>query len=239
MTIWDAIGKAAGKPLHHILGGKINDRINYFAFPQGDTADELVTHAKNLDAQGFSIFYVKVGRGYELDIEIVRGVREVIGEKRLRLDANEAWDMHTARRMIKELSQYKIEFLEQPISAQGGAAALAKLRLTTDMAIAADQAVYTPNDVYEIARNSAADVIALGIHETGGVTNYRKAAIVAEVAGINICIKGVLETGITTWASNQLASTIPNIDDGKSDHVAVTRGRFGDSPEFEPREWKS
>ena len=42
----------------------------------------------------------------------------------------------------------------------------------------------------------------------------RKAAAVAEAAGLNICLHGVYESGITTCASNQVAATIPNLDDG-------------------------
>jgi muconate cycloisomerase len=63
-------------------------------------------------------------------------------------------------------------------------------------------------------RRRAADVIVLGLHETCGVVRFRKAAAVAEAAAINICLHGVFETGITTCASNQVAATIPNIDDG-------------------------
>jgi muconate cycloisomerase len=42
----------------------------------------------------------------------------------------------------------------------------------------------------------------------------RKAAAVAEAAGLNICLHGVYESGITTCASNQVAATVPNLDDG-------------------------
>ena len=42
----------------------------------------------------------------------------------------------------------------------------------------------------------------------------RKAAAVAEARGLNICLHGVYESGITTCASNQVAATIPNLDDG-------------------------
>jgi L-alanine-DL-glutamate epimerase-like enolase superfamily enzyme len=54
----------------------------------------------------------------------------------------------------------------------------------------------------------------LGIHETGGIEGFKKAAAVAESAGLNICIHGLHETGITTCAVNQVASTLPNLDDG-------------------------
>ena len=84
----------------------------------------------------------------------------------------------------------------------------------TDIPIAADQSAYSADDIFELCRNRAADVIVLGLHETCGVVRFRKAAAVAEAAGVNICLHGVFETGITTCASNQVAATLGNLDDG-------------------------
>jgi muconate cycloisomerase len=91
---------------------------------------------------------------------------------------------------------------------------LASLRAATNIPIAADQTVFSPEDVYDVCRNRAADVIVLGLHETRGVIRFRKAAAIAEAAGVRVCLHGVFETGITTCASNQVAATIENMDDG-------------------------
>jgi L-alanine-DL-glutamate epimerase-like enolase superfamily enzyme len=214
LALWDAIGKAAGQPLHRLLGGAVHDTIHYFGFVQGDTPQELAAHAGELKRQGFQVLYVKTGRGNELDRQIVSSVRQAVGGSRLRLDSNEAWDMLTARRMFEKLKPFDIEFIEQPIPARAGSQGLAHLRALVDIPIAADQTVYAPDDVYDICRNRAADVIVLGLHETCGVVRFRKAAAIAEAAGVNICLHGVFETGITTCASNQVAATINNMDDG-------------------------
>ena len=132
----------------------------------------------------------------------------------MRLDANEVWDMLTARRMFEKLKPFDIEFIEQPVPGRTGAEGLSRLRAVTDIPIAADQTVYSADDAYDICRNRAADVIVLGLHETCGVVRFRKAAAVAEAAGVNICLHGVFETGITTCASNQVAATLYNMDDG-------------------------
>ena len=115
--------------------------------------------------------------------------------------------------MIDQLKGFDLEFLEQPSIAESPAA-LARLRLVSPVPIAADQMVSTPQQVFEVCRHEAADVIVLGIHETGGLGGMRKAAAVAEAAGLNICLHGVYESGITTCASNQVAAAIPNLDDG-------------------------
>lgn len=214
MALWDVMGKASGRAVHELLGGALHDDIQYFGFPQGDTAEELSREAGQLADAGCDVIYVKVGRGDALDLAIVEQVRAAIGpERRLRLDPNEHWSALVAARLIPKVAKFDIEFVEQPTHCES-ISALAQVRSTSPVAIAADQAAFTAFDVYDICREKAADLIVLGLHETGGITNFLKAAHIAEAAGINICTHGLYETGITTCAMNQAAATIANLDDG-------------------------
>jgi L-alanine-DL-glutamate epimerase-like enolase superfamily enzyme len=213
MALWDIAGKATGRALHELLGGAVRDCVQYFGFPQGDTPQELARDARRWADSGCEVIYVKVGRGEALDVAIAQDVRAAIGAKRLRLDANEAWDALTARRMIKALAAYDVEFLEQPTHSDS-LAALEQVRMASAIPIAADQLVFTPEDVYTVCQRHAADLIVLGLHETGGIGRFLKAAAIAEAAGINICLHGLYETGITTCATNQVGATLTNLDDG-------------------------
>jgi L-alanine-DL-glutamate epimerase-like enolase superfamily enzyme len=213
MALWDIAGKATGRALHELLGGAVRDCVQYFGFPQGDTPQELARDARRWADSGCEVIYVKVGRGEALDVAIAQEVRAAIGAKRLRLDANEAWDALTARRMIKALAAYDVEFLEQPTHSDS-LAALEQVRMASAIPIAADQLVFTPEDVYTVCQRHAADLIVLGLHETGGIGRFLKAAAIAEAAGINICLHGLYETGITTCATNQVGATLTNLDDG-------------------------
>lgn len=213
MALWDIAGKAAGRPVHELLGGAVHDEIAYFGFAQGETADEVAADAGALAAEGFEVIYIKVGRGDALDLETVKAVRAAIGpDKRLRVDPNEKWSPIHAGRMIRKLMAYDIEAVEQPTRCES-VAALAQVRAASPVAISADQSVFTPFDAYDVCRQNAADLIVIGLHETGGLTGLAKVAHIAEAAGINICLHGLYETGITTCASNQIAATIPNLDD--------------------------
>jgi muconate cycloisomerase len=213
MALWDVVGKATGRAVHELLGGAVRDRIQYFGFPQGDTAEEVAREATQWVESGSEVIYVKVGRGEAVDLAIAAQVRAAIGNRRLRLDANEAWDVLTARRMIKALAQFDIEFIEQPTHSDS-LAALQQIKAGSPIAIAADQVVFTPEDVYEVCRHQAADLIVLGLHEAGGIGRFRQAAAIAAAAGLNICLHGLYETGITTCASNQVGATLSNLDDG-------------------------
>ena len=213
MALWDLAGKITGRPVHDLLGGARHSGVQYFYFLQGESADELAADAARAVELDAPLVYLKVGRGEALDLEIVAAVREAIGERRLRLDANEAWDPLTAIRMIRKLERFEPEYIEQP-TPSGSLAALAQVKSSVGIAIGADQCVYTPNDVYEVCRRNAADLIVLGLHETGGISGLRKAAAIAEAAGVRVCMHGVFETGITTCATYHAAISLPNLDDG-------------------------
>lgn len=214
MALWDLMGKATGRAAHELLGGAVRDEIEYFGFPQGESAADIAGQARQMAQAGYEVIYVKVGRGDALDLDIARQVRAAIGpDKRLRLDPNEHWSPVRARRMIRKMSEFDIEFIEQPTNCES-LSALAQVRAGSPIAIAADQLVFTPYDAYNVCREKAADLIVLGLHETGGLQRFGKCAHIAEAAGIDICLHGLYETGITTCATSQVAATIPNLDDG-------------------------
>jgi len=214
MALWDVMGKATGRAVHELLGGALHDEIQYFGFPQGEKAEEIAAHARSLANDGCDVIYVKVGRGDALDLAIVEQTRAAIGpNRRLRLDPNEQWGPLNAIRMIQKLAVFDIEFVEQPTDCES-LAALAQVRAASPVAIAADQLVFTPYDVFNVCREQAADLIVLGLHETGGIARFWEAAHIAHAAGVDVCIHGLYETGITTCATNHAAAAVANLDDG-------------------------
>jgi L-alanine-DL-glutamate epimerase-like enolase superfamily enzyme len=237
MALWDVIGKAVGRPVYQLLGGAYRHEVDYFGFVQGDTADELATHAAQLADAGYGVIYMKIGRGAERDVENTAAVRAAIGDRRLRLDANEAWDPLTAINMIKRLAHFDPEFIEQPTPAQS-LSALKHVKESVSVPIAADQCVYSLYDVYEVCRQRAADVIVLSFHETGGLLAFKKAAAIAQAAGITICLHGQSVSGMTDLAQHQVALTLPNLADGNQImHQLLVRDLVA-APDITPRRGK-
>ncbi|HEY3537305.1 MAG TPA: mandelate racemase/muconate lactonizing enzyme family protein [Trinickia sp.] len=235
MALWDVMGKAVGQPVHALFGGAVRDEIRYFGFAQGETAAEVAADASNLAEKGFEVIYFKVGRSDNLDLETARAVREAIGpDLRMRVDPNEHWTPIQFGRMTRQLLPLDVEVIEQPTHCES-VSALAQMRRTSPIPISADQSVFTPFETFDVCRQQAADLIVVGLHETGGLTRLSKVAHIAEAAGVNICIHGLYETGITTAASNQIAATIPNLDDANQHMTRFLEWDIVTKPDLTPR----
>ncbi|MBS3651268.1 mandelate racemase/muconate lactonizing enzyme family protein [Pseudaminobacter sp. 19-2017] len=235
MAMWDLQAKLAGLPVHRLLGGAHRKAVGYFYFLQGETAEELARDAAAGAAQGERVFYLKVGRGEKLDLEITAAVRREIGDARLRLDANEGWSVHDAINMCRKLEKFDIEFIEQP-TVSWSIPAMAHVREKVGIPIVADQAAFTLYDVYEICRQRAADMICIGPREIGGIQPMMKVAAVAEAAGLKICIHSSFTTGITTCAEHHIALAIPNLDDGNQIMWQLVQKDIVSSPNLAPKE---
>ncbi|MDQ7249761.1 mandelate racemase/muconate lactonizing enzyme family protein [Dongia sedimenti] len=233
LALWDAIGKCIGQPVYNVLGGALHEKIGYFGFVQGDRPEELAAHAAQLVQEGYPVLYVKLGRGDALDLAIVKAIRQVAPDVRLRLDANEAWDTLRALRMLEKLKPYDIEIMEQPVPGVGGSEALLRIR-SAGVPLSADQSVYLPEEVFEMCRTRAADAIVLGLHETCGALRWRKAAAIAEAANVRINIHGIFETGITTCIGNQVGATVPNLDDANQIMWQLLEEDLIESPSLTP-----
>jgi L-alanine-DL-glutamate epimerase-like enolase superfamily enzyme len=234
MALWDIMGKATDRAVHELLGGAVRAWIPYFGFAQGPTAADVAADAARLAADGFEVIYIKVGRGDDIDVETARAVRAAIGPgHRLRVDANEHWSVLQAARMIHKLASCDVEVVEQPTPCES-IPALSQVRRHSPIPISADQSVFNAFDVYDVCRAAAADLIVLGLHETGGILRFLKAASVAEAAGINVCLHGLYETGVTTCAANQAAATVHNLDDANQHMTRFLAWDIVKTPDLRP-----
>lgn len=229
----DLAGQALERPVWDLLGGAMRDHVGYFYFLQGETIDELVQDAKRAVQQNHPIIYLKVGIDPDRDVAATAAVRAAIGDTRLRLDANEAWDPAMALRMIVRLSPFDIEYIEQPTPSTS-LEALGQVARQSPIAIGADQSVFTLNEVFRAVSGGHAHMIAVGPREMGGLRPMMKAAALAEAAGLKICIHSSMTSGITTVAEHHLARAIPNLDDGNQIMWQLLADNILEGPDIAP-----
>lgn len=237
MAIWDLLGKITGRPVYDLFGGAYRKSVGYFYFLQGSSVDELVADAERGKELGEPVFYLKVGLGEAYDMEVTAKVRAAIGNASLRLDANEAWDVATAIRMIRKLERFDPDLVEQP-TPSWSIPAMAQVRASVGVPIGADQSVFTLNDVYEVCRQQAADMIVIGPREIGGIQPMVKAAAIAEAAGMKICIHSSMTSGITTCAEHHIGRFLPNLDHGNQIMWQLLRDNIVKEPGLTPKQGK-
>ena len=235
MAALDVQGKLLGRPVWELLGGEKRREVGYFYFLQGQTTEELVADAKAAAEAGHPVIYLKVGISPDYDLANVRAIREMIGNHhRLRLDANEAWEPALALRMLKALEPYNIEYIEQPTTSLS-LLPLKHLKERSPIAIGADQSVFTLQDVYQACATGAADMIAVGPREIGGLKGMMKASAICEGAGLTLCIHSSMTTGITTCAEHHIGRAAANLDDGNQIMWQLLNDNVVASPSLEPQ----
>jgi glucarate dehydratase len=208
---WDALGRTLGVPSRTFFGGSVRDELDVFGFPQGDDAESLAAHAGRLSAH--EVIYLKVGRARD-DDAIVAAVREAIGPgTRLRIDPNEAWDAATAVELIRRLSVYDLDWVEQPVP-HWDVAGLAHVRRKVDVRIAADQGVYTTQQLRQVLDAAATDVVVQGPHDAGGLLRFRQQAAICAAWGLPVNLHAFMQSEISFLAHAQVASTVPNLTSG-------------------------
>lgn len=116
--------------------------------------------------RGFDTFKLKLGAG-EDDVAQVRAVREAVGpEARIRVDANGAWPLHTASRVLRELEQFGVEFAEQPVAEVEEAAELA---WQTTIPLAGDESVANAKDAERALLLGAFRLTGVKLSKVGGM----------------------------------------------------------------------
>ena len=156
---------------------------------------------------------VKVAeRGQSLadDIARVAAVREQMGpEGRIRIDANMGWNVDEAERALHALSEFDLEYAEQPCASVEELAELRTRLKKWDIPIAADESVRKAEDPLRVARAGAADLIIVKTQPLGGV---RRALDIVEKAGLPAVVSSAIDTSIGLAQGAHLAATLPGLD---------------------------
>ncbi len=211
MALWDLAGKAAGKPVHDLLGGKVRDEVPIKLVVGGFAVGRARALAEQFLAWGARALKVKVGLDPEEDVARVEAVRHAAGAGvPLGVDANCGWDLATARRALRRLAGCDLLFAEQPVP-PGDPAALAALRRDQAVPVMADESVFTPADAWQLAAHQAADVFSVYPGKHGGIAGTVEVAHFARAAGVACALGSNLELGVGTAAMLHVAAAVPNI----------------------------
>ena len=231
MACWDIIGKATGKPVYELLGGRVHDglRAYTYLYPQpGDQTDVYVDpdlaaeRAASYVAQGFTAVkfdpagpYTAMG-GHQPSLErldlserFVAAIREAVGTKAdMLFGTHGQFTSSGALRLARRLEPYDPLWFEEPVPPDN-VAEMAQVAHQTSIPVATGERLSTKAEFARVLEAKAASILQPNLGRAGGVLEGKKIAAIAEAFGAQIaphCYCGP----VVGAANAHLAAASPN-----------------------------
>ncbi|MBI4529960.1 MAG: mandelate racemase/muconate lactonizing enzyme family protein, partial [Candidatus Latescibacteria bacterium] len=200
VALWDIKGKALGVPIYQLLGGKCRETVPvYFsgAFDETSLEQEAVMErARWLVEQGWKAFKIDIHSRFrnrevvadqyislenaKRGVEVLRWVREAVGDRlEICIDCHASWDVASAIRCAKMLEEFDVLFMEEPVGPDNVEAMVEVARSTT-VPICTGERLFGRFRFRELLEKHACDVIMPDLAWTGGISETRKMAYLAE-----------------------------------------------------------
>jgi L-alanine-DL-glutamate epimerase-like enolase superfamily enzyme len=209
IALHDLAAKAHGVSVFELLGGAVRDELpsnqTLWYGPPEAAAQKAATYV----AEGFRYIKVRAGlRPFEKDVDRIQAVREAIGEDiSLAIDPNMGWEAREAVRCLRKLERFNLSYVEQPV-AHTDFAGMRYVTQNAGIPVMADESIQSISDVFVMARDRAADILHLKMIKLGGIDGVRRAAAVAESAGLQLMVGQTNEGALATTAAAHCARAI-------------------------------
>lgn len=213
MAFYDIIAQHCKVPLYQFLGGYRN-HIETDYTVSVNSPKEMGEDARAYVQDGFNVLKIKVGKdNIDEDIKRIKEIRSCVRDQvKIRLDANQGWQVKDAIRSIRKMEDLglDIELVEQPVKA----ADLEGLKMVTDAVetpIMADESVFSPLQAFEVLKIRAADLINIKLMKAGGIYKAQIINHMAEECGVECMVGSMIESKLGVSAAAHLAASKKNI----------------------------
>jgi O-succinylbenzoate synthase len=192
-AIWDLEAKLLDKPLWQHLGGTKNVISCGVSIGIQRTPEILVEKVAREIESGYQRIKIKIKPGQ--DIELVKTVRREFPDITLSVDANSAYSLERDAELLRELDEYDLLMIEQPLSA-GDLLDHAKLQKQLKTAICLDESITSLRDARHALELDACRIINIKLGRVGGHSSARAIQEYARRNGVPVWCGGMLESGI-------------------------------------------
>ncbi len=229
IALWDIRGKQLGLPVYELLGGRFRDKLVLYSngwFGGCNTPDDYARAAEKTVNDGhtaikldpFQRFIPDEPRqhgggmppsGEAKGAAIVAAVRDAVGpDVEILIDAHGHYDVPTAVRLAERLAPYHIGWFEEPVPVENYDA-LEQVRDQIPIPICVGERLISRYDFRPILERRLANYLMPDIIRTGGISEMKKIATMAEAYYVPIAPHDA--TGpITLIAGAQVMMTVPN-----------------------------
>ncbi len=213
MAIWDIMGKAAGKPVHKLLGGSYNQRVRPYASAlMPDKTDDVRRMVEKYASLGFTAIKFGWGPlGYDIryDLKLIETARKAApGSMEVMIDIGKRYNLKQAMYVARAIEQMNIYWLEEPLPAEDYSG-YRRLTEFTTVRIATGEEESGRLAFARLINEARVDVIQPDISRCGGLTEAKKIATLATDNNIML-IPHAFKTGILVAASIHIIASLPH-----------------------------
>ena len=234
MAMWDIVGKAVGKPVYQLLGGKVHQRLRSYTYLYPDEADAYADSPVYSDpdaAAQRALDYVGMGftalkfdpagpystfdprqpslERLQLTELFCRRLREAVGPGcDLIVGTHGQFTVSGAKRLAQKLEPYSPLWFEEPTPPEMPEQ-MAKVAEATTIPIATGERLTTKYEFARVLACGAASILQMNLGRVGGILEAKKIAGMAEAHYAQIAPH--LYCGPVVGAANiQIATCSPN-----------------------------
>ncbi|MDL2218574.1 dipeptide epimerase [Christensenellaceae bacterium OttesenSCG-928-M15] len=218
LALYDIMGKALNKPVYQVLGGEsgvVHNDVTIGIDAPERMAEKALYYVREL---GYRILKIKAGICPDDDVRAIGLIREAVGaDVRLRVDANQGYDIASAVKTLDRFVPYNIEAVEQCLpdwDFEGSAYVRKKVR---GIEIMLDESIHGPRDAARACKLGAADILNIKLMKCGGLYPATEINAIAQSFGVTCMVGCMLETPLAITAGLSLVAAKTNVTEADCD----------------------
>ena len=243
MACWDIVGKAAGKPVHELLGGRVRDRVRVYAngwYRTDRTPEAVADRAREVAGLGYtalkfdpfgSAWRVQDRRDEDLSVAIVGAVRDAVGpDVDLMIEAHSRFSVATALRIAERIAEFRPAWLEEPV-AHHRIGATVEVARRSPVPIATGENFTSLGQFADLLDHDVVHILQPEPLNLGGLWRTRQLAAMADAHHAVIAPHNA-QGPVCSAISTQLGACIPNfyIQESFDEFNAAWSRDLGDHP---------
>ncbi|WP_420586989.1 enolase C-terminal domain-like protein [Ruegeria sp.] len=210
-ALLDLAGHIMGAPVWSLLGGKCRDSIPLSCSIADPDFAQDIKLLEQLREDGVRIVKLKTGfKDHAFDIMRLEHLAQHYPEFSVRVDYNQGLSIDDAPAQVRDVAQFKPDFIEQPVRAHHYGM-MARLRAQIDLPLLADESVFGPEDMERAAREGICDGVSVKIMKSGGLSRGQTVARIAAAHGLSAYGGDMFESGLAHLAGVHMIAATPEI----------------------------
>lgn len=183
IALWDIRARAAGVPLHALLGGAGRPAVPaYASLLRYGRPDDVARNVTQALSRGYR--HIKL---HEVDLGCIRAAHGAAPATPLMLDINCAWNTEAeAVQFCEDVAGLNVAWVEEPVWPPEDIPAIARIRAASPVPIAAGECNGTVEDFCRMLELRAVDVAQPSVTKIGGLSALLEIAELAREAGVRL-----------------------------------------------------